>query len=160
MTVIKIGEQNIYIEDTNLSTKMKKVLVAGKFDLLHPGHLNFFENAKKHGDHLTVVIARDETILKNKGEYPAYCEETRKQFIQALSVVDEVLLGNHGNEMEIIMDVAPNVICLGYDQEILEERIEQFCFQKEITVPTIIRLSPYKETIFKSSLLKENLHRA
>jgi FAD synthetase len=136
---------------------MKKVLVAGKFDLLHPGHLNFFENAKKHGDHLTVVIARDETILKNKGTYPDYSEETRKQFILALKIVDEALLGNYGNEMEILKIIMPDVICLGYDQEIPEERIEIYCAKHNIKRPTLIRLAPYKETIFKSSLLKENL---
>lgn len=136
---------------------MKKVLVAGKFDLLHPGHLNFFENAKAYGDHLTVVIARDETIVKNKGEYPNYSENSRKQFIESLSVVNEVILGNLGNPLEIITSVMPSIICLGYDQEILEEKIVQFCTEKNIQVPQLIRLSPYKETIFKSSLLKEAL---
>ena len=40
---------------------MKLVMCAGTFDIVHPGHLYFFSEAKKLGDKLIVVVARDET---------------------------------------------------------------------------------------------------
>lgn len=43
---------------------MKKVLIFGSFDSLHKGHLNLFKQARKHGDKLIAVVARDETIKK------------------------------------------------------------------------------------------------
>lgn len=47
----------------------KKIAVtAGTFDLLHPGHFNTLNFAKKHADELVVIIARDETVKKLKEE--------------------------------------------------------------------------------------------
>ena len=43
---------------------MKKVMCSGTFDGLHPGHFNFFKQAKSKGDYLTVIVARDENVEK------------------------------------------------------------------------------------------------
>jgi len=51
-------------------TKMKKVMAAGTFDLLHPGHIDFLKQAKKEGDYLIIVIATDETSGHDKGKPP------------------------------------------------------------------------------------------
>ena len=134
----------------------KKVLVAGKFDLLHPGHLKLFEMAKQHGNHLTIVLARDETIVKETGNYPSYSENLRKEFLESINLVDKVILGNQKNKLEIINQVKPNVICLGYDQEIPEHAIKLFLQEKNINCE-IVRLPSFKEHIFKSSLIKENI---
>ena len=48
--------------------KRKKIVIAGTFDILHPGHVYFLKEARKHGDSLVVVIARDETVKNLKGE--------------------------------------------------------------------------------------------
>ena len=53
----------------------KKVMVFGTFDIFHKGHENFLKQAKKLGDCLTVVVARDETVLKFK---LPFLEITRK----------------------------------------------------------------------------------
>ena len=47
---------------------MKKVMCAGTFDIVHKGHIYFLEQAKKFGDYLVVVVARDSTSEKNKGK--------------------------------------------------------------------------------------------
>ena len=49
---------------------MKTVMCAGTFDTIHPGHLYFLSEAKKYGDKLIVVVARDETSEKMKGKKP------------------------------------------------------------------------------------------
>jgi len=48
--------------------KLVKVLAFGTFDILHPGHEFYLKEAKKHGDILDVVVARDSTVEKIKGK--------------------------------------------------------------------------------------------
>ena len=43
---------------------MTRVMAVGVFDLLHAGHLHYMEQAKSLGDHLTVVVAHDDTVRK------------------------------------------------------------------------------------------------
>ena len=47
---------------------MKKVLVFGTFDILPPGHLYFLREAKKHGEHLTVVVTPSAVVKQLKGK--------------------------------------------------------------------------------------------
>ena len=47
---------------------MVRVMAVGVFDLLHAGHLHYLEQAKALGDHLTVVVAHDETVRMRKHE--------------------------------------------------------------------------------------------
>ena len=63
--------------DCLLDVLMKKVMVFGSFDILHQGHLYFLNEARRFGEELIVVIARDETILKVKGHKPKYNEKER-----------------------------------------------------------------------------------
>ena len=138
---------------------MKKVLVFGTFDLLHPGHINFLEQAravadkgncngqaKNQGDFLIVVVARDENVKKLKGMYPTEDEKTRKKKLEAQDTVDEVIMGykNYKKRMDIIKEINPNIICLGYDQD--------------VKLPggkyDVIKLKPYQPEKYKSSLLK------
>ena len=51
---------------------MKKVMCAGTFDIIHPGHLYYLSEAKKYGDNLVVVVARDETSKDFKGKKPIH----------------------------------------------------------------------------------------
>ena len=47
---------------------MRRVMAVGVFDLLHAGHLHYLEQAKSLGDHLTVVVAHDDTVRLRKHE--------------------------------------------------------------------------------------------
>lgn len=137
----------------------KTVMLAGKFDVVHPGHLKLFEEAKSHGDRLVVVLARDSTIVRNTGSTPTYSEALRKEFLEALSVVDEVQLGSETSELDSLLFVKPTVLCLGYDQEFPEEKILDFAQEHSLSVE-IIRLKPFKEDIFKSSKIKSAITRS
>lgn len=72
---------------------MKKiVLVGGCFDLLHFGHISFLKEAKSHGDRLVVALESDENVKKMKGDSrPIHSQEQRKQMLEAVSCVDEVI---------------------------------------------------------------------
>ncbi len=133
---------------------MKKVMVFGTFDIFHPGHKNFFKQAKNFGDFLIVVVARDETVLRVKKHKPKNNEKERLRTIQKCKVVDKVVLGNRGDKYKIIKEHKPNIICLGYDQEFFIDQLKEKLNFFNLTQTKIIRLKPYKEQIYKSSLLK------
>jgi len=98
----------------------KVVLASGVFDLLHYGHLKFLEEAKKSGGEgakLVVVVARDRTVVRMKGEPPIMPEEERRALVEALKVVDEAILGFEEFDVERILRTGrPDVVALGEDQ--------------------------------------------
>jgi FAD synthetase len=131
----------------------KKVMCFGTFDILHPGHLNYFQQAKKYGDYLIVVIARDKT-KKLQNRQTIFNEKERVQIIQNLKLVDEAVLGSLNNKLKVINDKKPDILCLGYDQEINKDKLKQGLAKSNL-FPIIKRLKPYKEHKYKSSLLKK-----
>lgn len=132
---------------------MRKVMVFGSFDLLHPGHLHLFRQAKQYGDYLIVSIARDETIEKLKGAKPKYSERERKAHVQELKIVDKAVLGDLEDHYKNIEEFRPDVICLGYDQKFFIENLEQEIEKRGLKIK-IMRLMPYRANRYKSSKLK------
>tara|TARA_B100001778_G_scaffold313276_1_gene297599 strand:+ start:339 stop:788 length:450 start_codon:yes stop_codon:yes gene_type:complete len=103
-----------------------KVMAVGVFDLLHAGHLHYLEQAKSLGDHLTVVVAHDDTVRIRKHE-PVTNHDLRRRMVEGLKPVDEAIVGNSPEVsiFEILPLVNPDVIALGYDQEHAEDSIKQ-----------------------------------
>jgi len=94
--------------------KLKVVMTGGVFDILHIGHLLTLTEAKKHGDFLVVVVARDEHISK-KGRQPIHSQEYRAKMVEALKPVDAVVLGEEDPKI-LVEKIKPDVIVYGYDQ--------------------------------------------
>ncbi|PIR94823.1 FAD synthase [Candidatus Falkowbacteria bacterium CG10_big_fil_rev_8_21_14_0_10_37_6] len=124
-----------------------KVMTFGSFDGLHKGHLSYFKQAKKYGDYLIAVIARDENIFKQKKHLPKYDELNRMKEVVNCGLVDKVILGNK-NIYDVLIAEKPDIICLGYDQKADIEFLHQNFSQIKI-----VRLKSYKPNIYKSSLL-------
>ena len=103
---------------------MKRVMAVGVFDLLHAGHLHYMEQAKALGDHLTVVVAHDDTVRKRKHE-PVTGQDLRLRMVQGLKPVDAAVIGNPPDVpiFDILPTINPDVIALGYDQEHAETAI-------------------------------------
>ena len=103
---------------------MVRVMAVGVFDLLHAGHLHYLEQAKALGNHLTVVVAHDDTVRKRKHE-PVTGQNLRRRMVEGLKPVDEAIIGNPPDVpiFDILPIANPDVIALGYDQEHAEERI-------------------------------------
>ena len=132
---------------------MKKVIVFGTFDLIHPGHLNFFKQAKKHGQ-LLVVIARDRNVLKVKGQKPRHSEKVRQKNIIKLKITQAVYLGNLVDPYKIIARVKPDVVALGYDQNSFSHNLKAELKKRNISAK-IIRLQPYQPHKYKSSKIRK-----
>ena len=137
---------------------MRKVLVFGTFDILHPGHLYFLKQAKLFGDYLAVVVARDLTVKQVKGEFPVNNEAVRLRNISELKFVDEAVLGKRTNKYNIIEEIKPDVICLGYDQDSFTNNLEKELKKRKLDVE-IVRLEAFEKEKYKSSKLREaNTH--
>lgn len=69
---------------------MKIVITYGTFDLLHYGHINLLERARKLGDYLIVGLSTDE-FCEEKGKKTYYKYEERKKMLEAIRYVDKVI---------------------------------------------------------------------
>jgi len=121
---------------------MVKVMATGTFDLLHMGHIYYLKEAKKLGDILTVVVARDSTVRKLKHE-PVNTEDIRLDLIKEVRVVDEAYLGYEDDMYAIVKEIKPDIIALGYDQ-IHDENVIRRELRKRNLNAKVIRLSEYK----------------
>jgi len=108
----------------------KLVLASGVFDLLHLGHVRFLEEAKKAGGphaKLVVIVARDSTVEKRKGEKPVIPENQRCALVASLKVVDEATLGlEKFNVGRVIDKLKPDVIAFGYDQKAMMQEVKDY----------------------------------
>ncbi len=78
----------------NIQKKQKVVAVSGGFDPLHIGHVRMFEEARRLGDKLVVILNNDNWLQKKKG-YVFMDEKERKEILLALRSVDEVVITKH-----------------------------------------------------------------
>ncbi len=126
-----------------------RVLCCGTFDYLHPGHVSFLRQAAALGDELVVVVARDANVARVKGRLPIHGEEDRRQAVEALGIARQVRLGHPGADLlQIVADVAPDVIALGYDQAAPAGLAEAWPQGR------LVRLAPHEPWRYKSSLLR------
>jgi D-beta-D-heptose 7-phosphate kinase/D-beta-D-heptose 1-phosphate adenosyltransferase len=80
---------------------MKKVVVNGTFDIIHPGHLALLNYAKSLGDFLVVAIDTDDRVRQLKGaSRPINNQSERKLLLENLRAVDAVV--TFGSDQELV----------------------------------------------------------
>tara|TARA_B100001146_G_scaffold72545_1_gene64296 strand:- start:3573 stop:4052 length:480 start_codon:yes stop_codon:yes gene_type:complete len=132
----------------------KIVLAGGVFDIIHPGHINTLNTAKKLGDSLVVVVATDKTAVKMKKRKPLHSAKLRQELVSSLSMVDLCIIGNEENIFRTVELVRPNIIALGYDQTHQEKYITEGCRKIKLEV-TVVRLESPRPETSSSSIQKE-----
>ncbi|HEY5600708.1 MAG TPA: adenylyltransferase/cytidyltransferase family protein [Patescibacteria group bacterium] len=133
---------------------MRKILVFGAFDGIHPGHLNFFKQARKYGDFLIVSIGTDKNVKKIKGQNPLFNQDERLELIKNCKLVDQTVIGSESNYFDHIKYLAPDVICLGYDQWATRKYVVEELKKVGLVNTLVVRLDPYKIKKAKSSIMK------
>lgn len=93
----------------------KRVMAAGTFEIVHPGHIFLLKRAARLGK-VFVVVSRDKNAAKAKGRMPTVHESQRLEVIRNLKCVDSAILGDRKNFMNSIRRLKPDVILLGPDQ--------------------------------------------
>ena len=131
------------------------IMVFGTFDIFHPGHRSFLIQAKKKGDYLIAVVARDKTVVETKKQATRNKEKVRWNAVKESGLADKVILGSLWDKYAAIKKYQPDIICLGYDQKYfiagLKERLEKIGLKKT----ELFRLKAYKPEIYKSSKLRK-----
>ncbi len=112
----KLGWLEYEWESSIRPKKPLRVVIAGTWDLIHPGHIWLMSKAKERG-YLTVIVARDSTSKRLKGRRPVVPEEQRLAVVKALKPVDEATLGEENHDiLKIVERLKPDLILLGPDQ--------------------------------------------
>jgi cytidyltransferase-like protein len=134
---------------------MKKIMVFGTFDMVHPGHEDLFRQARALAPdpHIIVSVARDVVAERIKGFRPHHSEDERRKTVAAHRLVDEAVLGDAEGYIGHIRATMPDIIALGYDQKgEYVERLEKDL--KDAGMDTrVVRLEAFKPETYKTSKL-------
>ncbi len=123
-----------------------KVIAFGTFDPIHKGHEDFLRQAKKLG-HLIVVVSHDDKIKLEKNRDPRESSHDRLEKVKALNIADEIIISEPGEQFNLLENINPDIIALGYDQKIPEP------LKNKVKKYNIITLKPFKPEVYKSTLL-------
>lgn len=94
----------------------KIVFTNGVFDLLHPGHTRYLQEARALGDVLIVGVNSDRSVRGNKGSgRPITPERERVEILEALAAVDAVVVFDEETPHAIIAAIQPDVLVKGAD---------------------------------------------
>lgn len=92
------------------------VFTNGVFDLLHPGHVRYLQQARALGDLLVVAVNSDRSVRANKGlDRPITPERERAEILSALVCVDAVTIFDEPTPYEAIQAIQPDVLVKGAD---------------------------------------------
>lgn len=102
---------------------MKKIVaVSGGFDPIHIGHIRMFQEAKKLGDELVVILNNDNWLADKKGA-PFMPAEERKEIIEAIRGVDRVVITDHTpgdsdrSVCRALREIRPHIFANGGDRK-------------------------------------------
>lgn len=92
------------------------VFTNGVFDLLHPGHVRYLQDARALGSTLIVGLNSDASVRRNKGsDRPINPEGERAEVLAALACVDAVVIFDEDTPAEIVRAIQPDVLVKGAD---------------------------------------------
>jgi D-beta-D-heptose 7-phosphate kinase/D-beta-D-heptose 1-phosphate adenosyltransferase len=101
---------------------LKVVFTNGCFDLLHPGHVAYLEEARSLGNALLVAVNTDASVRRlQKGDgRPVNSESDRARVLAGLAAVDRVVLFDEDTPLEILTALQPDVLVKGGDYSLEE----------------------------------------
>lgn len=130
---------------------MIKVMVFGVFDGLHEGHRAMLKEAKTYGDYLIAAVAQNHIVQHLKGHLPKIDIGERIAHLEAEDGIDEVVIGDAElGTWEVVKKYKPDVIALGYDQQLLKENLERNMNKLDYT-PEIKIMKSYEPNLYHRS---------
>lgn len=89
---IFIDDKGINVEDWKNQQPEVKGIVAGAFDLIHPGYIRMFKDCKKHCNHLTVALHVDPSIDRPNKLSPVQTTDERVEILLSIRYIDNVII--------------------------------------------------------------------
>jgi len=133
-------------------TGKKIVYCHGCFDLMHPGHIKYFQSAKKMGDVLVVTVTPD--IYVDKGsDRPVFSEALRAESIAALECVDYVAINKWPTAVETLKLLKPNIYVKGQEFEGREDKTGKLQQEQKILLEIGTEMRYTHEVVFSSTKL-------
>jgi len=108
---------DLLIEREQLRRQRRRVVFTnGCFDLLHPGHVRYLQQARALGDALIVALNSDRSVRELKGpERPILNEQERAEVMAALGCVDYVTVFDETTPQKVIVTLLPDILVKGGD---------------------------------------------
>jgi len=124
---------------------MKKVFVSGCYDIIHAGHIQFFEEARALGDHLTVCFASAEVLYLAKRRVSALPDEHKRIIIGSLKCVDRVVTSSN---LDPVFDFVghwdhdlPDILVVTEDDSNAEKK-RQLCLERKVKLVVLPKTKP------------------
>lgn len=117
MSERKIDTNKKIILDDVSYKDMSSVLCYGHFNVIHPGHLRYFEFAKTHGKSLKALVQNDDEFNQIENKF-LFNQNERANALASIELIDEVILENKYNLNEIISHIKPKYLILGKEHEV------------------------------------------
>lgn len=129
----------------------KKVLAGGCFDVLHPAHSTFLNNAKEKGNILIILLESDENIKKTKGDNrPLNRQITRAENLSKLGIVDIIILLEMPTSSEyyynLVKSLRPDIIAVTSGDPLLDIKKDQAHLVQGEVVEVMKRDNRYSTT--------------
>ena len=130
------------------------VLTFGTFDTFHLWHQFYLEQSKLYWDKLVTIVAKSSNVKKFKWKKPKFDELKRVEMIKKSWIPDIIELWDSDNPLKWIELYNPKVICIWYDQKWFVSLLENHILNNNLNIK-IIRIKPFNEDKFKSSIINE-----
>ena len=121
-------------------------MVHGVFDIVHIGHIKYFQEARSLVDYLIVSVTSDKYIKKGPGK-PIFDINKRCEVLKSIKYIDEVIISDFETAKEIINIVKPNIYIKGNDYK---------NFRDDLSKNIILEKKKLKNTVVKLYLLNPN----
>lgn len=136
---------------------MKKIFVSGCYDILHAGHLQFFEEARALGDYLIVSFASEEVLWHHKQRKPSIPDLHKQALLQGLRMVDEVIITQGHKEgldfEEDFLRIKPDFLIVTEDDK-YETVKRELCAKVGAQYTVLPKTPPKFEPVSTSSIVR------
>jgi len=131
----------------------RRIVAQGTFDVVHPGHVHYLEEAAAMGEELYVIVSRSSNVDHKPA--PICDARQRRDVVAALEAVDEAILGDESDIFVPIEELEPDVIVLGHDQHHERSAIEAELERRGIDCA--VRVASGREPRYDGELLSTRL---
>lgn len=119
----RVTKEEFKIIREELYRQNKKVILChGVFDLIHPGHIQHFQEAKTLGDVLVVSVTAEKYVRKGPGR-PYFNDQLRMESLAAIECIDYVLLSENYTVDDIVEVVKPDLYVKGQEYKKAEDDV-------------------------------------